>query len=643
MARPRSLLMTLLLILVLAPACVKETDHAAEPVRITLERDDSEMLGIFHGFLSDEERVAGYLGKNPVKLPEPLPAGATFGVFPAGPIYGFYEKSPDGSSVQLILDVNANYDLTDDAPIDLVKVEDLKDGPLIRIARSYEKPEPHTEWLPYRLAYRQDRGRDGQVQDRLNLIAHYTFKGGFQLNGVPHEVRLYDGDTRGRFDKERCVNVTLGIGPKSDIDKPGAVKHHRPFELIPLAGALYEVRDMAEDGTWVDLAPSGLEPTSLGKTAPDFEMTDTEGRIFHIHDYRGKVVVLDFWYVWCKPCIAKFPAIKAMIETYADKPFAAIGVNIDDTDRVEQAKKIIADYELTWRQVLEGRGEFIPVYQIYGRLPERPMSFPIYVAVDEEGVTRYATNDFEKMGRYLEAHFNDPAGPDNTLFIPLGDQYGRDDEAVTVNSVDFASPRVKAYAASGTLKRPAGIPEDARVGLLTNGIPVVAYPSPEPGKIRLIFDTDHDSDLSGEEIFDIQVHGDTGLDVPDEAKTEVRLRLPYASGSIGFISWPFYARASTERGEWPVVFYEGRTSFFAGSFFVGRTEYMLEIVDADGDRLLTKEDTRDPGFLKLKRKEKGEWLEVHKGVRRISLGKDLYRLRYVSDDGYLAELEKEKE
>jgi peroxiredoxin len=604
-------------------------------------RDDSEMLTIFQGFQFDEAGIAEYLEKYPVKRPDPLPRGAKFGVFGAGPVYGIFEKSPDGASAKLTLDVNTNYDLTDDTPLDLVKVEDIKDGPLIQIARSYERPEPHTEWLPYRLAYRERLRPDGKIEDSLSLLAHYTFKGDFELGGVPHEVRLYDGDTRARFDREKSVNVTLRVGPKNDFDRPASVRHHRPYELVPLAGALYEVRDMAEDGSWLEFAPSGLEPTSLGKAAPDFEMTDTDGTAFRVSDYRGKVVVLDFWYVWCKPCLAKFPAIKAMIEKYADRPFAAVGVNIDDAARVEQAKKIIGDYGLTWRQVVEGLGEFIPVYQIYGRLPERPMSFPIYVAVDEKGVTRYATNDFEKMGRFLESHFNDPAGPENSLFVPLLNPYGRTDETRTLNAVDFTGPRVRELEASGKLKFPAGAPADARIGLLSNGIPLVAYPARDAGKFILIFDSNHDSDLNGEETHEISVLGETGPDVPEESKIKVGLELPYANGAIGFMGWPFYARGSAGREEWPVVFYEGRTSHFGGSFFVEKKEYMIEIADTNGDRLFTDRDTAAPGFLRLKIKQEGEWVDIHEGTRRIPIGKAHYKLRFVSDDGYLVELEKE--
>ncbi len=628
---------------IFSPACIQDREgEQGDIIRVALERDDSEILGIMRSFIDDEEQLAPYLEKYPVVLPEPLPDGVTMGMFPAGPIYGFYEKSEDGATVKLILDINTNFDLTDDVPIELASVEDLVDGPLIEIARSYEVPEAHTDWLPYRLAYREDIDREGQRYGYFSLAAHYTFIGDFELNGVPHEVRLYDGDARGRFEKEKAVNVTLRVGPTSDMGKPGAVPHHRPFELVPLADALYEVKDLAEDGSWIAFAPSGLEPTSLGKAAPDFEMTDTEGQTFRISDYLGKVVVLDFWYVWCKPCIAKFPAIKKMIEGYEDKPFAAIGVNIDDAARVEQAHNIIADHELTWRQVVEGKGEFIPVYQIYGRLPERAMSFPIYVAIDERGVTRYATNDFEKMGRFLEAHFNDPEGPDNTQFVSLSQKYGQEAKRKPVNAVDFTDPRVEKLISEGKLELPKDAPPEARIGLLSNGIPLIAYPGPEADTLSLVFDADLDFDFAGEKTHTVQVMGRDERDVPEDAKTLIEgFRLPYANGAIGFLRWPFYARAPALGTDGPEVYYEGEISYFAGSFFVGDAEYSLEIADMNGDRLFTERDPSIPGFLTLKKKENGDWTTVHEGTDRIPIGGNLYRLRYVSDDGYLVELEKE--
>ena len=264
----------------------------------------------------------------------------------------------------------------------------------------------------------------------------------------------------------------------------------------------------------------------------------------------------------------------------------------------------------------------------------------MYIAIDELGIARYATKDYRKMGRFLESHFNDPAGPQNTLFIPLTDKRSQKTETRPLTAVDFSGPKVKSLTDSGRLKLPRNLPKDARVGLLPNGIALVAGIGSTPEKIRLVFDANGDGDLTKEEVYEIPV-----LDAvsPDESKmVGVSLRLNYASGAIGFLSWPFYARPAAQAGAFPEVFFMGNVSHFGGTFFVGDVEYGVEIADMNGDRLLTAEDTTAPGFLKLKMKKGDDWVPVYEGTSRIPVGRSLYHLKFVSDDGNLVELEKEK-
>jgi peroxiredoxin len=603
-------------------------------IRVELTRDDNVTGGSGQTFSFDEAEIAKELEKIPTKFPDPLPADARKVMFYVGRVMGFVQPAPGRAGVLLTLDVNMNRDLSDDGAFEVPEVESVKNGVVMKLARTFTSPSPRTDWLPYRIAYEKSPGPDGKLREILIIVPNYDYKGEFRLGEKDFGVRLFDGDLGGRFVREKQVNVYLWVGPKDGLGKPGVGSSHRFFELVPIGGSLYEIRAVAEDGSWVEFAPSGLSATALGKKAPDFGMTDTAGKTFHVSDYRGKVLVLDFWYVWCKPCIAKFPAIKKMIESYSDAPLAAVGVNIDRPERVEQAMQVIADNGLTWRQVVEGKAEFLPAYQVFGRLPERPMTFPIYVAIDEKGISRYATNDFEKMGRYLEAHFRDPLGPDNTLFVPLGPDYGAEKGEPPLTAVDFDSPEAIALAEGGKLALPAGLPAGARVGRMPNGIALVVYPGRTPDKIGLILDADGNSDLTNDEACEVPV-----LDVPAPGESQMARvdgRVYWKSGAIGFGGFPFFARPSGE------VLFQGMISNFAGAFFGGRAEYRLELTDPNGDRMLTKEDWDAPGLLRLKVRKGESWVPVHEGTSGIPIGRSLYRVRHISDDGYLIELEKEK-
>src|SRR5439155_24738268 len=66
---------------------------------------------------------------------------------------------------------------------------------------------------------------------------------------------------------------------------------------------------------------------AVGKTVPDLESDDTEGKPLKLSDYRGKVVVLVFWGTWCPHCMAMVPTERALVKRYEGQPFAMLGVN----------------------------------------------------------------------------------------------------------------------------------------------------------------------------------------------------------------------------------------------------------------------------------------------------------------------------
>ena len=101
----------------------------------------------------------------------------------------------------------------------------------------------------------------------------------------------------------------------------------------------------------------------IGKTVPDFSATDLDGNPISLEQYRGKVVLLDFWAVWCGPCIAEMPNVKKVYDTYKDEGFDVIGISLDtDEDRLRDYLK---ENEIPWRQVFSGKGWHSPVARQY--------------------------------------------------------------------------------------------------------------------------------------------------------------------------------------------------------------------------------------------------------------------------------------
>ncbi|MCA9177390.1 MAG: trypsin-like peptidase domain-containing protein [Planctomycetales bacterium] len=122
-----------------------------------------------------------------------------------------------------------------------------------------------------------------------------------------------------------------------------------------------------------------VEHLSVGVQAVDITGTDGAGEPMKLSDFAGKAVMLDFFGDWCPHCVAMYPHERELVEKYADKPFALLGVNNDTPDTLRQ---ITASKKVTWRCWADGRdGPIVPQWQISG--------FPTVYLIDHTGKIRH--------------------------------------------------------------------------------------------------------------------------------------------------------------------------------------------------------------------------------------------------------------
>lgn len=115
-------------------------------------------------------------------------------------------------------------------------------------------------------------------------------------------------------------------------------------EVVMALYAKYPDHQLVKEKYAVETSPATA--TSIGAIAPDLAFPDPDGNIRKLSDLRGKVVLLDFWASWCRPCRGENPHVVAMYQKYHDKGFEVFSVSLD-RDK-ESWKRAIASDGLVW-------------------------------------------------------------------------------------------------------------------------------------------------------------------------------------------------------------------------------------------------------------------------------------------------------
>ena len=128
-----------------------------------------------------------------------------------------------------------------------------------------------------------------------------------------------------------------------------------------------------------------IKSEMLNKPAPDFTLTDLQGKKVSLKDYRGKSIVIDFWATWCPPCRASFPFLKKLVESRkSDDSVRFLFINTRDHEqkRNERVAKFLKDnnypfYVLLDTELDKTNDDFI--------IP----GLPTKLFIDKNGILKY--------------------------------------------------------------------------------------------------------------------------------------------------------------------------------------------------------------------------------------------------------------
>jgi peroxiredoxin len=116
----------------------------------------------------------------------------------------------------------------------------------------------------------------------------------------------------------------------------------------------------------------------VGTPAEDFQLIDLNGNQQRLSHYRGKVVLLNFWATWCKPCTTEMPAMQTTYDKLRDKGFVVLAVNeLEDEAKVRQH---IKEYGHTFPVLMDRDNKVANQFGVFG--------LPVSVFIDENGVVQ---------------------------------------------------------------------------------------------------------------------------------------------------------------------------------------------------------------------------------------------------------------
>ncbi|MBI4000681.1 MAG: redoxin domain-containing protein [Nitrospira defluvii] len=137
----------------------------------------------------------------------------------------------------------------------------------------------------------------------------------------------------------------------------------------------------------------GSRPPAAGMPASAFSLTDLDGKPHSLEQYRGKIILLNFWATWCKPCTTEMPAMQTAYDQLREKGFVVLAVNeLEDEARVREH---IQSYKHTFPVLLDRENKVANQYGVFG--------LPVSVFIDQSGVVQ----EYIKGGLLTESKIHD--------------------------------------------------------------------------------------------------------------------------------------------------------------------------------------------------------------------------------------------
>jgi peroxiredoxin len=208
-------------------------------------------------------------------------------------------------------------------------------------------PKPETE------VEKQLHALVTKIKAKLNSGLHTEAEFSDELKAFDALVDAHRGETTEDVAKVAVMRATLYGEVFKDFDKAIAyleqvTKDFPKSSVTGYADAMLKQMQAEKESS------AARDQLAAGAAFPDFQVVDTDGKPLSVAQYKGKVVLVDFWATWCPPCVAEVPNVVAAYNKYHAQGFEIIGISLDRS--AAAMKKFTSEKNMTWVQYCDGLG-----------------------------------------------------------------------------------------------------------------------------------------------------------------------------------------------------------------------------------------------------------------------------------------------
>jgi thiol-disulfide isomerase/thioredoxin len=305
-----------------------------------------------------------------------LPAGATrFGTLKfGGKAYPAVETQQDGEPYGIEVDFSGTGDFGSAhvIPWTVRKPNPGSAGSNLYMA-TIQAPTPICGGANADLSFYRFEPNDpqrAQLKDTLLYYGNYALEGTANLGGKSYNVMLVDTMSKGEFGQKldkpmgKLSAYTLLIDRDGDGKFKMQYEGYDPEKPFNIGGTTYELTGLTGAGSHIGVRKSSVEVAevpipqvfAMGKPVAPFTATDRSGHIVHFpQDFKGKVVMLDFWATWCGPCMGEVPNVVKVYNQLHSQGFEILGISLDNAETMSKIDPVTKEHGMTWNQIADGK------------------------------------------------------------------------------------------------------------------------------------------------------------------------------------------------------------------------------------------------------------------------------------------------